>query len=1029
MTSFEDVSVPRKRITTYGKAAVRKRVPDYNFASFAQRSKAPESAAQRTGLLGESGPLDLKQQKLKTVPQRSTSTTSSPSSPAPRINGFDVPSSDDEPALAKQKPIHKINQTTAQISELKATTTKSRSVTSVEDVPEKKRRKLSPIRPSLISMKNPVKQAAAIEMTQISQKHQRTQGIPQLKANSIVSRPKPKLTARPIKPAGERAPQKVAPAASTSRVVPSTPPPQPSDVVIKDADFSTQYISPKAQRIWNDLLEVTETSEVDIAGISTVQPPPGSSTTAQRNELRDRIPKRVLFQPAGISKQPQKNTRNPPRRRLIDALAEQAQDDPEEDDADISDAEVKMELAPIWSQLEPGTDRFIPSNHVSAPELPVLSISATQGSQNVGPKFTYSRQRSMLEEQDFMQQLAADMPSQPISVGNKSRRGSIPTLMPLPSFREEENSDDGGAETAVRSFHELRQAGANSRFLDEVDDFIERIGNPTTTYSSMRRSALVDLASKMKDRVFLRQFRANGFEQRLFVHLGQEVDIIAGFMMVSLLIAVLVDANMPHIVAQLRRQGVTRLIIRLLETQTSILAISKERKSNMSKMAQALLSEHYDFLLQMPIWEDLKPLAISPRTAALKCLELMVRQSREAGNAGDIISKELTTNLFQMLKSVSDEKSWTLPSGEEAINFSLALSTLESHSITARTVHDELIWINDYLPIIADTVETALSRPVEDFGMLQVLLLRLTLNVTNNNPRASDVFARESLMAVMGRAIAVKFHMISRFLTEKDFSVAMDQLILLLGVMINFAEWSPSSRESLQSLQDQPNDPLDKMIQIFVDNKERTSEAESVEESQKNVAFGYLSVLLGYFALLPAISERIRSRQPRKTLIPLVASVEEFIGHHKTVDDLFEGDEDGYSPHTGLTERLESLDEYSILNSKHFIGIHGYMIVYSIGSKQSFEMVEFIRDKILNHLGTDWVPIVVVGNKSDLPPPMRQVPEEEGKELPSKFKCAQIEASARHNENVTKAFELMIGQIEDLQDPNEPAGGGKCEVM
>jgi hypothetical protein len=43
-------------------------------------------------------------------------------------------------------------------------------------------------------------------------------------------------------------------------------------------------------------------------------------------------------------------------------------------------------------------------------------------------------------------------------------------------------------------------------------------------------------------------------------------------------------------------------------------------------------------------------------------------------------------------------------------------------------------------------------------------------------------------------------------------------------------------------------------------------------------------------------------------------------------------------------------DEYSILNSKHFIGIHGYIIVYSVASKQSFEMARVIRDKILNHL-------------------------------------------------------------------------------
>ena len=48
-----------------------------------------------------------------------------------------------------------------------------------------------------------------------------------------------------------------------------------------------------------------------------------------------------------------------------------------------------------------------------------------------------------------------------------------------------------------------------------------------------------------------------------------------------------------------------------------------------------------------------------------------------------------------------------------------------------------------------------------------------------------------------------------------------------------------------------------------------------------------------------------------------------------------------------LTKRQ---DEYSILNSKHFIGIHGYMLVYSVSSRPSFEMVQVIRDKILNHL-------------------------------------------------------------------------------
>ncbi|KAF1811967.1 rheb small monomeric GTPase RhbA [Eremomyces bilateralis CBS 781.70] len=122
-------------------------------------------------------------------------------------------------------------------------------------------------------------------------------------------------------------------------------------------------------------------------------------------------------------------------------------------------------------------------------------------------------------------------------------------------------------------------------------------------------------------------------------------------------------------------------------------------------------------------------------------------------------------------------------------------------------------------------------------------------------------------------------------------------------------------------------------------------------------------------------------------------------------------------------------DEYSILNSKHFIGIHGYVVVYSVGSKQSFEMVRIVREKILNHLGAEWVPMVIIGNKCDLRPEQRQVDKEAGRKLGEEFKCAWTEASARFDENVSRAFEMVIAEIEKSQNPSEPTGGGKCVVM
>ncbi|KAM0223666.1 hypothetical protein ACHAQD_003306 [Fusarium lateritium] len=122
-------------------------------------------------------------------------------------------------------------------------------------------------------------------------------------------------------------------------------------------------------------------------------------------------------------------------------------------------------------------------------------------------------------------------------------------------------------------------------------------------------------------------------------------------------------------------------------------------------------------------------------------------------------------------------------------------------------------------------------------------------------------------------------------------------------------------------------------------------------------------------------------------------------------------------------------DEYSILNSKHFIGIHGYMLVYSVSSLPSFEMVQVIREKILNHLGTESVPIVIVGNKSDLRPEQRQVTPEDGQKVSEKIQCGWTEASARYNENVGKAFELLIGQIEKAQNPGEAPAKSNCILM
>lgn len=73
---------------------------------------------------------------------------------------------------------------------------------------------------------------------------------------------------------------------------------------------------------------------------------------------------------------------------------------------------------------------------------------------------------------------------------------------------------------------------------------------------------------------------------------------------------------------------------------------------------------------------------------------------------------------------------------------------------------------------------------------------------------------------------------------------------------------------------------------------------------------------------------------------------------------------------------------------------------------------------------------MIVGNKNDVDAKkQRKVSAEEGQKLGQELDCGWLETSARNNYNVAKAFESMIAEIEKSQEPDKPAGGGKCAVM
>jgi Ras homolog enriched in brain len=134
----------------------------------------------------------------------------------------------------------------------------------------------------------------------------------------------------------------------------------------------------------------------------------------------------------------------------------------------------------------------------------------------------------------------------------------------------------------------------------------------------------------------------------------------------------------------------------------------------------------------------------------------------------------------------------------------------------------------------------------------------------------------------------------------------------------------------------------------------------------------------------------------------------------------------------GVDYRLDIVDtagqdEFSVLNRKDFHQMSGFVLAYSVASRGSFEMIPIIRDKILNSLGTDDIPCVIVGNKSDLHL-QRQIQIQEGRSLAKQLGCAFVETSARHNENITRIFELILLEITKREVPEIDGHGSKCII-
>lgn len=93
----------------------------------------------------------------------------------------------------------------------------------------------------------------------------------------------------------------------------------------------------------------------------------------------------------------------------------------------------------------------------------------------------------------------------------------------------------------------------------------------------------------------------------------------------------------------------------------------------------------------------------------------------------------------------------------------------------------------------------------------------------------------------------------------------------------------------------------------------------------------------------------------------------------------------------------------------------GFLLVYSINNRSSFEEISTLQQQILRVKDRDNFPIVIVANMCELENE-RQVSREEGQELAERWDCVFFETSTKDCIAVEEIFYSLVREIRDDSD-------------
>ena len=717
----------------------------------------------------------------------SSTTASSPSSATNTSNMFDIQSSDDDLPPKQNGPLKKRRKITP-------ATSKPISAVPVARPVEKRNPRIEPRQGS---QARPIERVSQARPTTIKQQERasklskkNTSGLPS--TNTTLTKINTKMTR------GKQPPSTMSFASQLSQAkdmrISSGSSIHASDASAPSPRFSRQT-TPKRRRRESDEEPANVPSPSDLK-MTSLRLTPGHSPS-RLSTFSDDIDMTddSSFQPPARKG----------RRRLVDRL-----------DAPRQQTQLGME-ATTEPDLGLPTDRNFSQNTPKKTILlgpPKLEKQPSDGANTAPPPRaarTYARQRSHLSDmidglESNSQHSSQQSYSQPLSFTSHASQMDL----------DDDESDDAGTFRQPKSIHELRRAGAITKFDNELSTLLDEIESQR---KSSRIRALLQLLQKATDINFLRHFQDSSTFARFIDCAGPGLDNLSATLMVLVLQSVTTAAQTsPKASAQIL-DSLYRLPPILMTINKTLSKMAQDRQHNLPRL---LLAELTEFEEARSSNSDSAPTVVSAifLSALEHTLRTLIKHAEHTRAAPKPLIGELISTLIANQGVLLEGKAIQ----HHIDNIQLLLSTLEIFSFNQDLVGHFLT--TPRFDILPSTLTGIMQWARRDKPQLEQACLRFIVSLSNNHPDICNVFVGGELIYTVYSVVNDHFSRVAAQAVkgQQVDSDRLDAAVLSLGCLLNFADCVDAAREKMLSSIHNGRSMVDGLTDIFNSYFDLTSE-------------------------------------------------------------------------------------------------------------------------------------------------------------------------------------------------------------